>query len=208
VTAPRDVEPRLKWFHPDHDPSGSGMCAQHTWHALGGSYGNPPAWGCSDANAVIVKVRASGRYRTSGIPPRGAAVYWEYGSNGHAALSNGDGTISTTDPSSGQPTGTPEPLDYPRRWGYTGSADYTLWTDQYNGVRFPVGDEPKPPPPDEEDLMFIFQTYKGPAYLCFADGHAVQLSSGWEATPNAVTVTSPDDATDDRFYNTIIANRR
>jgi hypothetical protein len=114
------------------------MCAQHTWHSLGGDQGNPPAWGCSDANQCVDKVKAAGRYWTDGIPPRGAWVGWKYGSNGHAALSNGDGTITTTDPSNGNPTGV-EPLDYPRRWGYTGSNDYTCWTDQYNGVRFEVG---------------------------------------------------------------------
>jgi len=120
------------------------MCAQHTWHALGGDKGDPPAWGCSDANACISKIRASGRFWTpashDGPPPRGAAVYWEYGGNGHAALSKGDGKIATTDPSNGKPTGT-EPLDYPKRWGYsTSGGPYTLWTDQYNGVRFDVGE--------------------------------------------------------------------
>jgi hypothetical protein len=139
MSDPRGIESRLDWFLA-HDPSGPGMCSQHTWHALGGDQGNPPAWGCSDANAVIAKVRSSGRYWTSGTPPRGAAVYWEYGSNGHAALSLGDGRIETTDPSNGQPTGI-EDLDYPRRWGYNGSNDYTLYTDQYNGVRFPIGDQ-------------------------------------------------------------------
>jgi hypothetical protein len=115
------------------------MCAQHTWHSLGGDSGDPPAWGCSDANQCVDKVKASGRYWTDGVPPRGAWVGWKYGNNGHAALSNGDGTITTTDPSNGQPTGV-EPLDYPRRWGYTGSNDYTVWTDQYNGIRFEVGE--------------------------------------------------------------------
>lgn len=116
---------------------------RHTWHALGGDKGNPPAWGCSDANAAVDKVKKSGRYWTpsswSGPPPRGAWVGWTYGNNGHAALSKGDGKIATTDPSNGKPTGT-EPLDYPRKWGYSGSGDYTVWTDQYNGVRFDVGE--------------------------------------------------------------------
>lgn len=124
------------------------MCSetQHTWHSLGGDQGNPPAWGCSDANECVDKVKASGRYWTpqtwDGPPPRGAWVGWKYGSNGHAALSNGDGKITTTDPSSGQPTGT-EPLDYPKRWGFsTSNGDYTVWTDQYAGVRFDVGIAP------------------------------------------------------------------
>jgi hypothetical protein len=139
VSEPRGIEERLDWFR-SHNPSGPGMCSQHTWHALGGDKGNPPAWGCSDANECVDKVKKSGRAFTDGIPPRGAWVGWKYGSNGHAALSNGDGTITTTDPSNGKPTGV-EPLDYPRRWGYTGSADYTVWSDQYNGVRFDVGDD-------------------------------------------------------------------
>lgn len=142
MPSPRGVEERIDW-HAGHDPSGSGMCAQHTWHSLGGDQGNPPAWGCPDANACVDKVKASGRYWTpsswDGPPPRGAWVGWEYGSNGHAALSLGDGRIQTTDPSNGQGSGV-EPLDYPRKWGYSGSGDYTVWTDQYNGVRFDVGD--------------------------------------------------------------------
>jgi len=139
MSEPRGIEARLDWFL-SHNPNGTGMCAQHTWHALGGDYGNPPAWGASDANACVDKVKAAGRYWTTGVAPRGAWVGWKYGNNGHAALSNGDGTITTTDPSNGKPTGV-EPLDYPRRWGYAGSNDYTVWTDQYNGVRFDVGDD-------------------------------------------------------------------
>ena len=135
------MDARIDWFL-SHNPSTTGMCAQHTWHSLGGDYGNPPAWGCSDANECVDKVKASGRYWTpsswEGPPPRGAWVGWKYGNNGHAALSLGDGRIATTDPSTGAMVGV-EPLDYPRRWGYSGSGDYTCWTDQYAGVRFDVG---------------------------------------------------------------------
>lgn len=118
------------------------MCSetQHTWHSLGGDQGNPPAWGCPDANACVDKVKASGRYWTpsaGSVPPRGAWVGYEYGSNGHACLSLGDGRIATTDPGNGQPTGI-EDLDYPNRWGASG---WDVWTDQYNGVRFDVGDD-------------------------------------------------------------------
>lgn len=144
MSEPRGIEERIDWFQ-SHSPSGSGMCAQHTWHALGGNNGNPPAWGASDANECVDKVKASGRYWTpsswDGPPPRGAWVGWKYGSNGHAALSNGDGTISTTDPSSDQGMCGVENLDYPKKWGFsTSNGPYTVWTDQYNGVRFEVGD--------------------------------------------------------------------
>ena len=143
MSEPRGIEERIEWFQ-THNPSGSGMCAQHTWHALGGNNGNPPAWGAEDANACVDKVKASGRYWTpqtwDGPPPRGAWVGWKYGNNGHAALSNGDGKISTTDPSGNQGMCGIEPLDYPKKWGFDDSnGDYTVWTDQYNGVRFPVG---------------------------------------------------------------------
>jgi len=143
MSSPRGIEERIDWFQ-THNPSGSGMCAQHTWHALGGNNGNPPAWSCSDANECVDKVKASGRYWTpstwDGPPPRGAWVGWKYGSNGHAALSNGDGTISTTDPSSDQGMCGIENLDYPKKWGFsTSNGPYTVWTDQYNGVRFEVG---------------------------------------------------------------------
>ena len=113
---------------------------RHTWHSLGGDQGDPGAWGCSDANECVDKVKAAGRYwtpsTTSGPPPRGAWVGYKYGSNGHACLSNGDGTITTTDPGNGQPTGV-EDLDYPNKWGASG---WDVWTDQYNGVRFQVGE--------------------------------------------------------------------
>lgn len=147
MTKPRDIEPRINW-HDDNIPAGSGMCAQHSWHALGGDYGNPPAWGCSDANEVIGKVFDSGRYWTpddwDGPPPRGAWVGWKYGSNGHAALSLGNGLIMTTDPANGEWTDT-EPLDYPTRWGFNDSnGDYTVWSDEYHGVRITVEDDEMP----------------------------------------------------------------
>lgn len=144
MSEPRGIEERIDWFL-SHTPASSGMCAQHTWHSLGGNNGNPPAWGCSDANECVDKVKSSGRYWTpaswDGPPPRGAWVGWKYGNHGHAALSNGDGKITTTDPSNGKSTGT-EPLDYPKRWGFNDSnGDYTVWTDEYNNVRFEVGED-------------------------------------------------------------------
>jgi hypothetical protein len=133
----RKVEERIDWFL-SHSPSSSGMCAQHTWYALGGNNGCPPAWGCSDANQCVDKVKKSGRYWTpstwSGPPPRGAWVGYKYGNNGHAALSLGDGRIATTDPSNGKMVGI-EDLDYPNKWGASG---WDVWTDEYNGVRFDV----------------------------------------------------------------------
>jgi hypothetical protein len=151
VSEPRDIEPRIGWFLAQ-DPAAPGMCAQHSWHSLGGDKGNPPPWGCSDANECVDKVKKSGRYWTSGIPPRGAWVGWTYGNNGHAAISNGDGTITTTDPSNGQPTGV-EPLDFPRRWGYTGSSDYTVYSDEYSAVRFPIGGGGDD---EEDDVKHVF----------------------------------------------------
>jgi hypothetical protein len=135
MTAPRGVEERIEWFL-THRPSGPGMCAQHSWHSLGGNYGNPPAWQCEDANEIYAKVKSSGRFFTT-LPPRGALVLWRYGANGHAAISYGDGKIATTDPT-GKPGGTGvEPLSYPTKWGASSAA--RIWTDQYNGVRFAVG---------------------------------------------------------------------
>lgn len=140
MAPPRNTADRISWFL-SHNASGSGMCAQHSWHSLGGDYGNPPAWGCANANAVYDKVRASGRFWT-GTPKRGALVLWKYGANGHAAICYDDaGTqIATTNPSSdpsGPGTGV-EPISYPAKWGATSSA--RIWTDQYNGVRFSVGE--------------------------------------------------------------------
>lgn len=163
MSLPRDVEQRIRWFL-DNDPGEPGMCARHTWHSLGGDEGTPPRWGAANANAVIAKVRKSGRFWTpqtwKGPPPRGAVVLWKYGRNGHAALSNGKGQIVTTDPRTGDPTGI-EDLDYPKRWGYDpASGPYSMWTDTYNGVRFDVGtndtgeDEPPKPPKPPADSPF------------------------------------------------------
>jgi len=132
MSTPRTTEARIDWFL-SHNPSGSGMCAQHSWHSLGGDYGNPPAWGCKNANAVYDKVKASGRYWTT-EPPRGALVLWKYGNNGHAAISYGSGKIATTDPTNKPGKTGVEPLSYPKKWG----AGSYIWTDQYNGVRFSV----------------------------------------------------------------------
>lgn len=138
MSEPRGVEERISWFL-DHNPSGPGMCSQHTWHSLGGDYGNPAAWGCSDANECVDKVKASGRYWTpqtwDGPPPRGAWVGYKYGANGHACLSLGDGRIATTDPTGDSGGSGIEDLDYPNKWGANG---WTVWSDQYNGVRFAV----------------------------------------------------------------------
>jgi hypothetical protein len=140
MSEPRGIEERIDWFL-SHNPSGSGMCAQHVWHSLGGDYGNPPAWGCDDANECVDKVKASGRYWTPGTweghPPRGAWVGWKYGANGHAALSLGDGTIATTDPSSDQGMTGIEDISWPQKWG--AGSTWSVWSDQYAGVRFDVG---------------------------------------------------------------------
>lgn len=133
----RSVEARINWFL-THNPSGVGMCAQHTWHSLGGNKTTPcpPRWGAAHANAVYDKVIASGRYWRGGIPPRGAIVLWKYGKYGHAALSLGDGKIATTDPT-GKPGGVGvEDLTYPHKWG-ANSRD-RIWTDTYNGVKVGV----------------------------------------------------------------------
>lgn len=110
------------------------MCAQHTWHSLGGDRGCPPAWGCANANQVYDKVKKSGRYWTT--PKRGDIALWKYGSNGHAARVYDDaGTkIATTNPTgeSGGGTGI-EPIGYPAKWGATSSA--RIFTDTYNGIK-------------------------------------------------------------------------
>jgi hypothetical protein len=130
---PRSIDDGLDWFL-SHTASGSGMCAQHTWHSLGGDRGCPPAWGCANANAVYDKVKKSGRYWTT--PRRGDIALWKYGSNGHAARVYDDaGTkIATTNPSSGPSNGTGiEPIGYPAKWGATSSA--RIFTDTYNGIK-------------------------------------------------------------------------
>jgi hypothetical protein len=130
---PRSIDDGLDWFL-SHEANGSGMCAQHTWHSLGGDRGCPPAWGCTNANQVYDKVKKSGRYWTT--PRRGDIALWKYGSNGHAArVYDEAGTlIATTNPTgeSGGGTGI-EPIGYPAKWGGTTSA--RIFTDTYNGIK-------------------------------------------------------------------------
>lgn len=137
MRAPRGVEQRIDWFL-SHHPGKAGMCARHSWQSLGGDYGNPPRWGAPDANAVYDKIVASKRF-FRGDPPKGALVVWRYGRHGHAAISLGGGMIATTDPTN-QPGQTGiEPIAYPQKWG--ARIGYRIWTDEYNGVRFPVGEK-------------------------------------------------------------------
>lgn len=137
-TGYRGVSERIDHMlaNPPGDP---GWCAREVWHALGGNLPSPcpPAWGKANANECYDAIKASGRYFTSTPIPDGAAIYWKYGSNGHAALA-WQGGICTTDPE-GDPGGTGlEGLDYPHRWG--ANSQDRIWTDEYNGVRFSVGD--------------------------------------------------------------------
>ena len=139
-TSWRGVEARIDWML-DHPPGVPGYCAREVWQALGGDQATPcpPAWGCDNANEVYDKVLASGRFwRTTPIP-RGAVIVWRYGAHGHAALSWGDGQIVTTDPEGWSGGVGVEDLDYPHRWG--ANSQDRIWTDQYNSVRFTVGEE-------------------------------------------------------------------
>jgi hypothetical protein len=135
----------------ENPPNVVGMCARTCWHALGGDRGDPPAWDAASANVVYDKVKASKRFWTTD-PPRGALVIWKYGAHGHVAISLGNGRIMTTDPS-GRPGKTgEEPITYPHKWGASASA--RIWTDQYNGVRFPVAtdDEGEDDMPSADDI--------------------------------------------------------
>jgi hypothetical protein len=157
-TAWREIEPRIDWFL-GHNPSARGMCAQHSWHAIGGDIGCPPAWGAANANAVVDKLRAAGKLYTTDLdaPPRGAYVVWEYGENGHAAISLGNGQIATTDPSDTSKMVGIEPITYPAKWGAKNGGLPTGWTDYYSGVYGAVGtpDEGDEMPLSEQDLRAI-----------------------------------------------------
>lgn len=138
-TSFRSVDARIAWFL-SHKPSGVGMCAQHTWHSLGGnkSPACPPRWYATNANQLYDKAIASGRF-WKGDPPKGAIVLWKYGKYGHAALSLGGGKIATTDPD-GKPGGVGiESILYPHKWGAT--LANRIWTDSYAGVKVGVEKE-------------------------------------------------------------------
>lgn len=127
---PRTISDGLDWFL-SHDPSDRGLCAQHSWHSLGGDRGCPPAWSCPNANAVYDKVIDSGVYWTD--PHQGDIAIWKYGENGHEArVYDEAGTlIATTDPSNGEMVGI-EPIGYPAKWG--ASSSKRIFTNQYNGI--------------------------------------------------------------------------
>lgn len=151
MTEPRGIEERIRWFL-DHNANGPGMCAQHSWHSLGGDNGSVPAWGCANANEVYDKVKKSGRYWT-GTPKRGALVLWRYGNNGHASICHDTAgqKIDTTNPDPDNSAGTAtdvESINYPSKWGASSSS--RIYTDEYNGVRFPIGGE------EEDDVRHEF----------------------------------------------------
>lgn len=148
---PRGVNERLAWMKVN-PPGLPGMCARTCWLALGGDYGNPPRWYARNANEVYDKIVASGRFWRSD-PPKGALVVWKYGKNGHTALSMGDGRIMTTDPNLQPGKCGVEDISYPHRWG-ANSRD-RLWTDEYNGSRFKVGEDKPEKPDDGGDDMTI-----------------------------------------------------
>ena len=147
---PRNVKDRIAWFLKDSNgPQNSGMCAKRTWMSLGGDYGNPPAWGCADANAAYDKIIKSGRF-WRGTPKKGAVVAWKYSKHGHLALSyDGASKIATTDPADGSVAGVQD-INFPTKWG--AKKDSWIWTDQYNGVRFAVGDTSAATPGKEDEV--------------------------------------------------------
>jgi hypothetical protein len=152
----RSVAARRKWFL-THSAGGVGWCARHTWRSLGGDRGNPPAWGASNANAVVRKLRAAGELRTNRLDniPKGAIVVWEYGNDGHMALSDGPKRIVTTDSSKGGNTTGVEAYTYPKKWGAKNNGRPTGWADYYAGVRFAVGSEPEEEIVTEDDIRKI-----------------------------------------------------
>lgn len=151
MSAPRGVEDRLQWMV-DHEPGEAGMCANWTWQAMGGDYGNPPRWGAEDANEVVEKVRAAGGLFTSREAPRGAFVLYTSSTHGHMCLSKGyqhGYDIMTTDPDG--------------RWGTTGTwtqqgpiddwgQKWAGWAIRYNGVLLPMS-EPGP--------VYVDRLYQG-----------------------------------------------
>jgi hypothetical protein len=137
----RSVADRRKWFL-SNSAGGVGWCARHTWRSFGGL----PAWNAPNANSVVKKLRAAGELRTGKIDsiPKGAIVVWEYGKNGHMALSDGPGWIVTTDSSKGNNTTGREKMTYPKKWGAKNNGRPTGWADYYAGVRFAVGEDDMP----------------------------------------------------------------
>lgn len=201
MSSPRGVEARLDWMT-DHPPGEPGWCIRECWHALGGDQNppNPPAWGTANANEAYDKAKASGRWWTSTPIPRGALILWKYGANGHAALSNGDGTITTTDPT-GSPGGVGvEDLTYPHKWG--ANAHDRGWTDSYSGVRFAVGVDPGPVyvdrlfegSEDSDSVRRLQQTLNG---ISLAGGAELPITGGYfDMTKAEVAKWQQQKATD------------
>lgn len=116
---------------------------------------------------------ATGRHPNDRRPPRGATVFWTGGSNGHIAISLGDGRIRSTDAGGKGRMGTVD-LDWPRRqWGLT----YVGWAEGYNGHSVknspPTYGQapPKPTPkPDPKDLDMDEKTVKRLVLEALRDG--------------------------------------
>lgn len=118
-----------------------GWCARFTREALG-----LPATGDrdgdGDADAVDAWLAAKHRHPGDRNPPAGVPVFWSGGSKnfGHAALSEDDGMIRSTDlPVSGK-VGTVALATVEKRWGMK----YLGWSEDWAGTLIPL--DPSAPP--------------------------------------------------------------
>lgn len=113
-----------------------GLCLAHVNDWLG----TPHVGGDAAGSWSKAKKR-----HTDDNPPAGAPVFWTGGSSGHGhiALSEGGGTISTTDYPRAGHTGVGVSIHMPKdHWGLK----YAGWTEDLNGVSIPgLVVVPKPP---------------------------------------------------------------
>lgn len=90
-------------------------------------------WGVGSKYPSAISAWRNARYRYSGVPPKGAPVFYSGGQYGHVAFSLGNGYVRSTDAAGRGKVGT-VPLDwFNRNWGYTRVG----WTRDLNGVLLP-----------------------------------------------------------------------
>jgi hypothetical protein len=90
-------------------------------------------WGVPSKYPSAISAWRNARYKYSGVPPKGAPVFYSGGQYGHVAFSLGNGYVRSTDAAGTGRVGT-VPLNwFKANWGYT----YLGWTRDLNGVTLP-----------------------------------------------------------------------
>lgn len=150
-----------------------------------------PCWeiGSFYASAIDAWNGAHKKHPGDRDPPDGAPCFYRGGTYGHIVIyrTHGSGRIRSTDCTYATKVGDAA-LSWPETaWGDT----YLGWTEDLNGVDLPLGTQPIPPPPEEDDEM--------PKYLRARMTKARSVKGGewatlaWDAVPAGGDVVTEGD---------------